>query len=115
RYLTGEGDETPILRNITWHGVRPLQADFSDSSRFLAWTLEAFRSAERGDMPIYVASNVFWEPIAVELPPVEGRWYRVVDTWLPPGEDIVPEEEACFLPEMTYVVQPRSTIVLVAR
>ena len=52
----------------------------------------------------------------IELPETENRrWYRVVDTSLPAGEDIVPEEEAFFLPEMTYVVRPRSTIVLVAR
>ncbi|MBX6311675.1 MAG: glycogen debranching protein GlgX [Isosphaeraceae bacterium] len=116
RYLTGEGEESPILRNITWHGVRPLHADFSATSRFLAWTLEAFQTAERGDVPIYVASNVFWEPIEVELPDPQGkRWYRVVDTSLPEGEDIVPEEEAVFLPEMRYVVRPRSTLVLIAR
>ena len=67
-------------------------------------------------MPIYVASNAFWEPLTIELPATENRrWYRVVDTSLPTGEDIVPEEEAFFLPEMTYLVRPRSTIVLVAR
>jgi isoamylase len=116
RYLTPDATDTPILRNITWHGVKPLQADFSDSSRFIAWTLEAFETAERSDVPIYVASNAYWEPIGVELPAVEGRrWYRVADTSLPVGEDIVPEEEALFLPEPGYTVQPRSTIVLVAR
>ena len=30
-------------------------------------------------------------------------------------EDIVPEEEAFFLPEESYIIRPRSTIVLVAR
>ena len=57
-----------------------------------------------------------WRPIEVELPPVEGkRWYRVVDTWLPEGEDIVSDEEAAFLAEDVYEVRPRSTIVLIAR
>jgi glycogen operon protein len=116
RYMTPDESETPILRNITWHGVKPNQADFSESSRFMAWVLEAFETQERGDVPIYVASNAFWEPLTIELPEVEDRrWYRVVDTSLPPGEDIVPEEEASFLPEQEYVVRPRSTIVLVAR
>src|SRR5690606_5529551 len=103
RYLTSEEDDTPILRNITWHGVEPEKPDFSGTSRFLAWTLEAFETEERWDVPIYVASNAFWEPIEVELPEQEDRrWYRVVDTSLPEGEDIVPQEEAAFLPEATY-------------
>ncbi len=67
-------------------------------------------------MPIYVATNTYWEPLTIELPEVEGlRWYRVVDTALPVGEDIVPEEEAFFLPERTYMIRPRTTILLVAR
>ena len=107
---------TPTVRNNIWHGLRPAEADFSESSRFLAWELEAFQTDQRSDVPIYVAANSFWEPLTVELPPIEGRrWYRVVDTSLPPGEDIVPEEEAFFLPETSYTVRPRSTIVLVAK
>jgi glycogen operon protein len=116
RYMTAEASETPILRNIRWHGVKPNEADFSGTSRFLAWELEAFQTSDRTDVPIYVASNSFWEPLTVELPESDGRrWYRVADTSLPEGEDIVPEEQAFFLPEMTYTVQPRSTIVLIAR
>jgi glycogen operon protein len=115
RYLTDEEADTPNLRNITWHGVKPGQADFSDSSRFLAWVLEAFETEQRHDVPIYVGSNVFWEPIEVELPEVEDRrWYRVVDTSLPAGEDIVPDEQAAFLPENHYLIRPRSTLVLIA-
>jgi isoamylase len=116
RYMTSDEAETPILRNISWHGVEPGKPDFSGSARFVAWVLEAFQTHERSDVPIYVASNTFWEPLTIELPESENRrWYRVVDTSLPCGEDIVPEEEAFFLPETTYEVRPRSTIVLVAR
>jgi glycogen operon protein len=116
RYMTAEESDTPILRNITWHGVKPKQPDFTGTSRFIAWTLEAFQTGQRSDVPIYLASNAFWEPLTIELPEADGRrWYRVVDTSLPIKEDIVPQEEAFFLPEMTYLVRPRSTIVLVAR
>ena len=116
RYMTEEEEEASIHRNITWHGVRPNQPDFSGTSRFLAWTLEAFETEERWDMPIYVASNAFWEPIEVTLPAQEDRrWYRVVDTSLPLGDDIVPQEEAAFLTEPSYEVPPRSTIVLIGR
>jgi glycogen operon protein len=116
RYLTDEKADTPALRNIAWHGVKPSEPDFSGTSRFIAWVLEAFQTAERSDVPIYIASNTFWEPLTIDLPETQGkRWYRVVDTSLPVGEDIVPEEEAFFLPETRYKVNPRTTIVLVAK
>ena len=54
--------------------------------------------------------------IDVELPETPNRrWYRVIDTSLPPEQDIVAEEEAYFLGEAEYTVRPRSTIVLIAR
>ena len=72
RYMTADETDTPILRNIIWHGVKPRQADFSAASRFLAWELEAFQTDQRSDVPIYVASNAYWEPITVELPDADG-------------------------------------------
>jgi len=116
RYMTAEQSEVPVLRSITWHGVKPESADFSDSSRYLAAVLEAFETENRGDVPIYIGTNTFWEALDVELPPTPGkRWYRVVDTALPAGEEIVTDEESVFLTERGYTVQPRSTIVLIAR
>ncbi len=116
RYMTGEEDDASILRNIRWHGVDPEHPDFSGTSRFLAWTLEAFETEERWDVPIYVASNAYWKPIEVTLPDTDGkRWYRVVDTSKPKGSDIVPQEEAVFLSKPTYSIGPRTTIVFIAR
>ena len=116
RYMRDEKDESPLLRNITWHGVQPGTADFSDNSRYLAAVLEAFETESRSDVPIYLGTNTFWEPLHVELPPTPGkRWYRVVDTSLLNGEDIVTDEEAAFLTEQGYTVPPRTTIVLIAR
>jgi glycogen operon protein len=94
---------------------RRVRRVFDDAPRRPSWVLEAFQTEQRSDVPVYVATNTFWEPLTVELPETKDRrWYRVVDTSLPVGEDIV-QEEAFFLPDMTYVVRPRSTIVLVAR
>ena len=116
RYMTDEASEVADLRQITWHGVTPNHADFSDTSRFLAAVLEAFQTDTRGDVPIYVGTNTYWESLDIELPPTPGkRWFRVVDTFLPPGEDIVDDEESVFLPERKYTIQPRSTIVLIAK
>ena len=116
RYLSGEGEDAPQLRTISWHGTKPNEPDFGGGSRFIAWVLEAFKTESRSDVPIYVATNSYWESLTVELPVTpDRRWYRLIDTSLPVGQDIVYEEEAMFLPEKTYEVQPRSTIVLVGR
>ena len=114
RYLkTVENEETVSLRNITWHGVKPSEPDFDGGSRFLAWILEPFKAGDRNDQPIYVGSNVFWESIEVELPPLaEGNWRRIIDTSLQDGHDIVAEDKAVVYDEPTYLVAPRSTIVL---
>ena len=103
RYLTSDEAETPILRNITWHGVKPDKPDFSGSSRFLAWVLEAFQTDERARRADLRRQQRLLGAADVELPELENRrWYRVVDTSLPEGEDIVPDEEAVFLPETSY-------------
>lgn len=54
----------------------------------------------------------FWEPITVKLPP--GKWFRLVDTNLPAGQDIVSPNNATFI-DKTYTIQPRSGIVLEER
>ena len=117
RYMAGdEASDQASLRTINWHGVTPGGADFGEGSRLIAWTMEAYKTGDRGDDPIYVAANSYWEPITVELPPIVGkRWYRVVDTSFADGEEIVTDEEAAFLPNVHYEIQPRSTIVLLAR
>ena len=115
-YMKPTEETEPLLRNISWHGTQPNNADFSEHSRFLAWVLEAFETQHRHDVPIYVATNAYWESLEVELPEVlDKRWYRVADTSLPPGEDILNDDSAVFLTDAKYLVGPRSTILLIAK
>ena len=54
----------------------------------------------------------------VQLPPAESgqQWNRVIDTSLPDGEDIVdPQDEVHLDPADQYLVNPRSTVVLLCR
>ena len=91
RYLTADETETPILRNITWHGVKPSQADFSDSSRFIAWVLEAFQTDQRARRADLRRLERLLGAADDRAPRVEGRrWYRVVDTSLPVGRTSSP-------------------------
>lgn len=111
-YLGGRG-HNPVFRPTTWHGVTPNQPDWSEHARFIAMELGQFdHEGVDKDQPVYTAQNAYWEPITVKLP--EGDWYRIVDTNLPSGEDIV-EDEAAILVKGEYVVQPRSSVVLMRK
>jgi isoamylase len=94
---------------ISWHGVEPFKPDWSIQSHLVAWQLAPTSPTVK---PLFSAFNSYWEPLSVKLPP--GDWHRLVDTNLPTGQDIVGPEQATPLGD-TYVVQPRSGIVLEGR
>jgi isoamylase len=94
---------------ITWHGVRLGQPDWSHSSRSLAFAL----TGGAGDDDLYVAVNMWTGDLEFELPEVApGRvWRRSVDTAAPSPEDIV--EEGGGAPVAGRVcVTARSVVVL---
>jgi glycogen operon protein len=63
--------------------------------------------------------NAYWEPLAFELPPVpagsEQQWRRCIDTALASPQDINRWEEAGTVTTSSYVVQPRSVVLLALR
>jgi isoamylase len=103
----------PVLRparfwrnHVRWYGrCGPYDA----SSRQLAFYLDG---APDGDSDLYVMVNAHWEahPFTV----MEGSgWRRAVDTSLASPDDIVAPEAQRPVEGNTYLVQPRSTVVLV--
>ena len=68
----------PPAQEIVWHGSQPDSPDWSNESRFVAYT--------HGDL--YVAFNAHHLPATIHLP--EGKkWGRIVDTSLPSPEDLL--------------------------
>jgi isoamylase len=71
-------------KDVDWHGIRPLRADWSAGSRFLACTL---KDHEQGNH-LYIAFNAHFEPAYAHLPPLDNKqWYRIVDTSLASPHD----------------------------
>jgi hypothetical protein len=71
-----------------------------------------------GRYTVLMIFHAGFELQAVLLPsaPAGQHWYRVVDTHLPDGQDIVePAQEVALDPADRYLVNPRSTVVLLAR
>jgi glycogen operon protein len=63
--------------------------------------------------------NAYSKPLRFELPPptddAQGGWRRVIDTFLDSPEDFCEWDEAPSLKGSTYLVQPRSIVLLVAQ
>jgi isoamylase len=97
---------------IEWHGVTLHRPDWGEDSHSLALTLRSLR----GRFLLHAIFNAYWEPLTFELPPVPGEsqqhWRRCMDTSLASPDDIYPWDKAPLVTQATYVVQPRSVVVL---
>jgi glycogen operon protein len=105
-----------VLRQarIKWHGVKLVRPDWSDESHSLAATA----STLDGRFLVHIMINAYWEPLTFELPSraagTHHGWRRAIDTALESPDDICDGPEAPLLPAETYVVQPRSVVLLFA-
>jgi pullulanase/glycogen debranching enzyme len=72
-------------QDVLWHGLIPLKSNWSESNRFVAYTLLEPLS------PLYIAFNAGAAAVTFELPepPPHRRWYRIVDTSLPSPNDFL--------------------------
>ncbi len=94
---------------LQWHGVALNRPDWSDDSHSIAFTLRSLR----GRFVVHAMLNAYWEPLAFELPRPARQWRRWIDTSLPPPRDIAEWEEAQTVSGSTYLVGPRSIVILI--
>ncbi len=97
---------------IQWHGIKLGAPDWSAASRSLACTLSR---AGEGEW-VHLCLNAWREALSFELPPPPpgAAWHRVLDTSLPPGEDLRLPPSAPALPGGAYRVADRSVVLLQA-
>jgi isoamylase len=117
RDLVQEGAElslNALLRRarIEWHGVRLKHPDWSEQSHSLAFAMWSLRTR----FVLHGILNAYWEPLQFQLPPSptadRDDWRRCIDTALPSPADIQAWEEAPVVKQTTYLVQPRSIVLL---
>jgi len=98
--------------DVRWHGIGPAP-DLAYHSRSLAFFL---RGASQGDCDLYVMINAYWEPLTFTIQggPAD-RWGRVIDTSRECPDDFLEAGAEQTIASATYVVQPRSVVVLVGR
>jgi isoamylase len=112
--VTGSG-----YPDVSWHGVRAWQADWSAESRLLGLLRTGLGEDGASDF-LYQAANAHWEGHDVELPVLpEGlRWHLFADTWggsESSGGAIHPGFEPAVDNQRSIWVGPRSSVLLVAR
>jgi isoamylase len=106
--------------DITWHGTRAWNADFSNASRCLAFMLcgEHAKEGRENDDYIYTAMNMHWEMHGFQLPrlPENRRWHVFANTDVSPPFDICdPGAEAVLQNQEEILVGPRSVMILVGK
>ena len=105
------------VRDITWHGVKPFQPDWSHVSHTLAFVIsgEDLDTFQARDNDIYVAANAFSSDLTFELPLMPRKeWHRIVDTSLPFPYDFISESDAPLV-RREYVVKARSVLLLISK
>ncbi len=104
-----------LLRHqpVQWHGVKLNAPDWGDESHTLAATVPLLGYR----LLLHLMINAYWEALEFEIPALEGQesWRRCVDTYLDPPDDICSWADAQSVQGSTYLVQPRSVVILLAR
>ena len=67
-----------------WHGVELHKPDWANWSHSLAWSLHDSR---QGPL-LWCGFNAYYKAMHFDLPPSAEGWMRVIDTALPPDEDL---------------------------
>ncbi|AFY57204.1 glycogen debranching enzyme GlgX [Rivularia sp. PCC 7116] len=105
--------------DITWHGIRAWNPDFSDSSRTTAFMLRGRKANQhQKDDYIYVAMNMHWETHGFEIPKLNTsiKWHIFVNTGVTSPEDSwEPGCEPLLDNQQEILVGSRSVIILVGR
>lgn len=103
--------------DVSFHGRRAWQPDWSPSSRSLAWMV-AGRDEEGKPQAVYVAVNTHWESQCLDLPGCPGglRWHVSANSGVEPPEDVheIGQEPRLLDPSHVWI-GARSAIVLVGR
>jgi isoamylase len=94
-----------------WHGIRLNAPDWGNQSHSLAATVPLLGYR----LQLHLMINAYWEALRFEIPALEGQpWRRCVDTYRDPPEDFCGWADAQSVKGSTYLVQPRSVVILVA-
>ena len=110
QFLTGRRLEGMPLPDVTWHGVRLNEPNWSDpDGQFLAYMLGR---TVRGEADLHILLNMSEGTVDAELPVLDGSWSRAIDTGRDFPEEISKPSDQPPVKRNRYRVSPRSVVVL---
>lgn len=136
RHMINFRRKHPVLRNkyhfqntdykntgfpdISFHGTKAWQADWANTSRVFAFMLDGghAKNGFLNDDIVYVAMNMYWEPLSFELPqlPPGKNWHVAVNTEKPTPSDIYQfSEELKMQNQRDITVWSRSIVILIGK
>ncbi len=120
KFLLGADLNADHIPDVDWFGADLRAPAWNDPElRTLCYRLDgADEPSDQGDYQLFILLNTdYREQRILVPPPKEGmQWYRVIDTTLAAGEDFRQEgEERLLAPADSYLANPRSTVLLLAR
>ena len=99
---------------ISVHGERPWHDEITQNSRFLGVLFAEYIPKKEQDDLVYLAINVYWEDIEIQLPPLPGneKWRVCVNTSAETPDGCIPgkKSEATWL-SGSFVMRPRSVVI----
>ncbi len=101
----------PGSKDVTWHGIEPGRANWSGDNRFIACSLPDHLNG----YTLYIAFNAYHEETTAHLPWRDHPWHRLVYTFLPSPEDILPCDQAVQITGKTFTLAPYSALILKSR
>lgn len=100
------------LPNVSMHGIKPWEADFSSSSRVIGVMFAG--NVGRHDEIVYIGINAYWEDMLMELPDLGNRykWHLVVNTYDEIG--YIASKKIYLERDNKIMVSPRSVVIFEA-
>lgn len=120
-FYTGDNGNYNAIPDITWFDRQGNAPDWNAEGHDLAFRVDGSKAetqADRDDNDFFFMINGGPQPLVFTLTqaPEGSKWYRAIDTSLPPPRDIVsPGREEALKDDKTYVVQDRSIVVLLSK
>jgi glycogen operon protein len=115
KFLLGKDLDADGVPDLSWFAT-----NWSDpGARTLCYQLDSCENGAKCDADrLFLILNGHYESQWIDLPPLKPSqaWYRAIDTSLPAGPDFADcGQEVRLDPAGHYIVNPRTTVVLLAR
>ncbi len=120
RFFTGRDSNNNGIPDIQWFGPNLDAPAWDDPElRTLCQMLDGSEEGYRSGnylLFLILSADHRWQVVRLPAPPAGMRWHRIIDTSLAGGEDILDEgKEIPIDPPGRYIVNPRSTVLLVGK